>query len=354
MSVPLTTPVSQKAKAPRLKNPRAAHGFRVRTCAVAGVGSYVPERVLTNAELAKRLSTTEEWILTRTGIHERRIAADDECTSDLAAQAACRAMANAGVTADQIELIIVATNTPDMVFPATACIVQSKLGVRHAPAFDIKAAGSGFIYALEVGQQFIMSHACNTVLVVGAEKLSAMVDRQDRDTSILFGDGAGAAILRNLVGRQGSLTTCMGSNGEKTGLLFMPGGGSRQPASARTVATRGHFLRMDGRKTFKHAVHAMHKAALEALGRCQLSISDIKCVIPHQANQRIIDAVTERLGARSEQVFINLDKYGNTSGASVAIALAETVQSGRIGRGDLVLLIAFGAGLTWGAAVIEW
>jgi 3-oxoacyl-[acyl-carrier-protein] synthase-3 len=354
MTVPLTTPVSQGAKAPRLKNPRAAHGFRVRTCSVAGVGSYVPERVLTNAELAKRLGTTEEWILTRTGIHGRRIAGDDECTSDMAAKAASHAMAKASVTAEQIELIIVATNTPDMVFPATACFVQSKLGVRHAPAFDLKAAGSGFIYALEVGQQFITSHSCDTVLVVGAEKLSAMVDWQDRNTSVLFGDGAGAAVLQHRPGSQGLLTTCMGGQGNMAGLLFMPAGGSQQPASQHSVGARGHFLRMDGRETFKHAVHAMHNAALEALGRCQLSIHDIKCVIPHQSNRRIIDAVTERLGARREQVFTNLYKYGNTSGASVAIALAEAVESSRIQRGDLLLLIAFGAGLTWAAAVIEW
>jgi 3-oxoacyl-[acyl-carrier-protein] synthase III len=354
MTVPLTTPVSQRAKAPRLKNPRAAHGFRVRTCSVAGVGSYVPERVLTNAELAKRLGTTEEWILTRTGIHERRIAGDNECTSDMAAKAASHAMAKASVTPEQIELIIVATNTPDMVFPATACIVQSKLGVRRAPAFDIKAAGSGFIYALEVGQQFITSHGCDTVLVVGAEKLSAMVDWQDRDTSVLFGDGAGAAILQSLPGRQGLLTTCMGGNGDQADLLFVPGGGSQEPASMQTVAAREHFLQMAGRKIFKQAVHAMHNAALEALGRCQLSICDINCIIPHQSNRRIIDAVTERLGARREQVFTNLYKYGNTSGASVAIALAEAVESSRVQRGDLLLLIAFGAGLTWGAAVIEW
>lgn len=342
------------ASPPQFRNPRAAHGFRVRTCSIAGVGSYMPQRVLTNTELAKRLGTTEEWILTRTGICERRIADNNEFTSDMAAQAALRAMAKAGVSAEQVELIVVATNTPDLQFPATACLVQSKLGVRRTAAFDIKAAGSGFIYALEIGQQFIMSHTCDTVLVVGAEKLSAMVDWEDRSTCVLFGDGAGAAVLRHQPGRQGLLTTCMGGEGEMAQLLFMPGGGSRHPASAHSVAAREHFLRMDGRETFKHAVHAMHRAAAEALNRCQLSIADIKCVIPHQANQRIINAVTERLGARPEQVFVNLDKYGNTSGASVVIALAEAVESGRICRGDLVLLIAFGAGLTWGAAVVEW
>jgi 3-oxoacyl-[acyl-carrier-protein] synthase-3 len=354
MTQPLRAPVSQGVGAPHFKNPRAQHGFRVRSCSIAGVGSYLPERVLTNADLAKKLGTTGDWILTRTGIRERRIAGDDEYTSDMAAKAAKRAMASAGVTAEQIELIVVGTSTPDMQFPATACLVQSKIGARRAAAFDMKAAGSGFIFALEVGQRFITSHTCDTVLVVGAEKLSAIVNWQDRDTAVLFGDGAGAAVLRHLPGRRGLLTTCMGGNAEMAGLLFVPGGGSQQPASVESVAMRAHFLRMEGREMFKHAVHAMHSAAVEALNRCRLSIRDIKCVIPHQSNRRIIDAVAGRLEARCEQVFVNLDRYGNTSGASVAIALDEAVSSGRIQRGDLVLLIAFGAGLTWGAAVIDW
>ena len=352
----MTLPVGQPrtASAPRFTNPRAAYGFCGRTCSIAGVGAYVPERVLTNAELAKRLETTEEWILSRTGIGARRIAGDNECTSDMAAKAASRAMAKAGVTAEQVGLIVLATNTPDMLFPATACLVQTKLGVQHTAAFDIKAAGSGFIFALEIGQQFIMSHTCDTVLVIGAEKLSAMVDWEDRSTCVLFGDGAGAAVLRHLPGRQGLLTTCMGGQGDLAELLFMPGGGSRHPASTHSVAAREHFLRMAGRDIFKPAVHAMHMAAVEALERCQLSIRDIKYIIPHQANQRIIDAVMDRLGAQPWQMFTNLHKYGNTSGASVAIALEEVVECGRVQRGDLLLLIAFGAGLTWAATVIEW
>jgi len=309
---------------------------------------------LTNAELAKRLGTTEEWIFTRTGICERRIAGKNEFTSDMAAQAASRAMAKARINAEQVELIVVATNTSDLQFPATACLVQSKIGARRTAAFDIKAAGSGFLYALEIGQQFIMSHTCDTVLVIGAEKLSAMVDWQDRSTCVLFGDGAGAAVLRHLPGRQGLLTTCMGGQGDLAELLFVPSGGSRHPASTRSVAAREHFLRMAGPNIFKPAVHAMHTAALEALDRCQLSIRDIKYIIPHQANQRIIDAVMERLGAQPWQMFTNLHKYGNTSGASVAIALDEVVECGRVQRGDLLLLIAFGAGLTWAATVIEW
>jgi len=325
-----------------------------RTCSIAGVGSYVPERILTNAELEKMVNTSDEWITTRTGIKERRLAAKDEFTSDLAAHAAQRAMQMAGVTADQIDLIIVATITPDMPFPSTACLVQKKIGARRAAAFDIEAACSGFIYALEIAQQFIMSRTYDTVLVIGAEKLSSIVDWQDRNTCVLFGDGAGAAVLHNRPNAHGLLTAVMGADGNKANLLFMAGGGSRCPATADSVAARMHYLRMEGRETFKNAVHAMYSAAQEALRRCEIDISRIKCIIPHQANLRIIDAVAERLGAKPEQLFINLHKYGNTSAASVAIALDEAVRSGRVQQGDLMLLIVFGAGLTWGPAVIEW
>src|SRR5437870_3877004 len=325
-----------------------------RTVSIIGTGSYVPERVLTNAELEKMVDTSDEWIITRTGIKERRIAADDEFTSDMAAQAAMRAMQNGGITADQIDLIIVATITPDMPFPATACLVQHKLGARRAAAFDMEAACSGFIYALEIGQQFIMSRTYNTVLVIGAEKLSSIVDWKDRNTCVLFGDSAGAAILHHRPDDHGLLTACMGAEGDKSELLCMPGGGSRCPATLASVSSGLHFLRMDGKETFKNAVTAMYTAGREALRRCEIEISQIKCVIPHQANRRIIDAVGERLGVKPEQVFVNLQKYGNTSAASVAIALDEAVRTGRIQRGDLVLLIVFGAGLTWAAAVIEW
>src|SRR6267143_6871943 len=338
----------------RFKNPRAQHGFQGRSCSIISVGSYVPDRVLTNAELEKLVDTSDEWIISRTGIKERRIAADDEFTSDMAAHAALRAMQNGGVTADQIDLIIVATITPDMPFPATACLVQHKLGARRAAAFDMEAACSGFIYALEIGQQFIMSRTYDTVLVIGAEKLSAIVDWTDRNTCVLFGDGSGAAILQSRPKAHGLLTACMGADGNNADLLSMPGGGCRCPATPESVSARLHFLRMEGKETFKNAVNAMYTAAQESLRRCELCISQIKCVIPHQANQRIIEAVGERLGAKPEQVFVNLDRYGNTSAASVAIALDEAVESGRIERGDLILLMVFGAGLTWGAAVIEW
>jgi len=336
------------------RNPRAKHDFKGRTCAVAGVGSYVPSRVLTNADLQRMVNTSDEWITTRTGIKERRLAAPDEATSDLAAKAAMKAMANAQVTADQLDLIVVATVTPDMPFPSTACLVQEKIGAKRAAAFDIEAACSGFIYGLEIGQQFIMSRTFDTVLVIGTEKLSSIVDWSDRNTCVLFGDGAGAAVLKNMPHSHGLLTAFMGADGSKGSVLCVPGGGSRCPASADSVANRLHFLRMDGKETYKNAVQAMLSAAQEVLRRCELDISQIKCIIPHQANRRIIDAVGERLGARPDQLFVNLEKYGNTSAASVKIALDEAVSLGRIQRGDLVLLTVFGGGFTWAAALIEW
>ncbi len=340
--------------ATKFKNPRAKYDFQGRTCSITGVGSYLPEKILTNADLEKMVDTSDEWITSRTGIKERRLAAANEFTSDLATQAALQAMQRASVTAEQIDLIIVATITPDMPFPSTACLVQHKIKARRAAAFDLEAACSGFIYGLEIAQQFIMSRTYDTVLVIGAEKLSSIVDWKDRNTCVLFGDGAGAAVLQNRPNAHGLLTAVMGADGEKADLLFMPGGGSRCPATAESVASRSHYLRMEGKETFKNAVQAMQTAAQEAMRRCEIDITKIKCVIPHQANRRIIDAVLERLGAKPEQFFVNLDRYGNTSAASVAIALDEAVQTGRVARGDLILLIVFGAGLTWGAAVIEW
>lgn len=338
----------------KFKNPRALHGFKARTCSITSVGSYVPARVLTNAELEKMVETSDEWITTRTGIKERHLAAENEFTSDMAAKAALEAMRKGNIRPEQIDLIIVATITPDMPFPSTAALVQQKIRAGCCAAFDMEAACAGFIYALEVGQQFIMSQTCETVLVIGAEKLSTIVDWKDRNTCVLFGDGAGAAILQHRPDTHGLLTACMGADGSQAELLCMPGGGSRYPASQQTLAAGLHFLRMDGKETFKNAVTAMCTAASEALRRCELDISQIKCFIPHQANRRIIDAVGQRLKVKPEQVFINVDKFGNTSAASVAIALDQAVQSGRIQRGDLILLVVFGAGLTWAAAVIEW
>lgn len=343
-----------KAKQKSVKNPRAMYGYHGRSCSIAAVGSYLPTRILTNAELETMVNTSDEWITTRTGIKERRIAAPDEHTSDMAAHAARSALERADIKPEEIDLIIVATITPDMPFPATACLVQQKIGAWRAASFDVEAACSGFIYALEIGQQFIMSRTYDTILVIGAEKLSSIVDWTDRNTCVLFGDGAGAAILQSRPNAHGLLTACMGADGSKGDLLYMPGGGCRNPATIESVKSRLHFLRMEGRETFKSAINAMYTAAGECLRRCELDISQIKCIIPHQANLRIIEAVGERLNASPDQLFINLHKYGNTSAASVAIALDDAVESGRIQRGDFILLMVFGAGLTWAAAVIEW
>ncbi len=323
-------------------------------CAITGVGSYVPKRVLTNADLEKIVDTTDDWITSRTGIRERRTAAEGEHTSTMGIAAARIALKRAGVDAADLDLIIVATITPDMPFPATACIVQQELGATRAAAFDLEAACTGFLYALEIGRQFIDNGTYQNVLIIGAEKLSSIIDWNDRNTCVLFGDGAGAAVLQRRTDSRGVLATRLGSDGGKANILAMPGGGCRQPATVDSVNERIHFLKMEGKEVFKNAVNAMTGAAKEVLERSGVSIDDIKCIIPHQANQRIISAVGERLGTRDNQVFVNLQKYGNTSAASVAVALDEAVTTGRIERGDLILIIAFGAGLTWGATVLEW
>jgi 3-oxoacyl-[acyl-carrier-protein] synthase-3 len=340
------------SKKTNLRNPRPQRP--VRPVHIVGTGSYVPDRVLTNADLEKMVDTTDEWITTRSGIKERRIAPDWMCTSDMAVEAARRAMEQAGVREDEIDLVICATVTPDMPFPNTACFVQKKLGLRRIPAFDIEAACSGFLYGLEIGQQFITSGTCDTVLVIGAEKLSTIVDWQDRNTCVLFGDGAGAAILHSRGEEHGILTTCMGADGGQTDILSLPGGGARFPASKETVSARMHYLKMEGKEVFKNAVIAMQTAAEEALKKCNLAITDIKCIIPHQANVRIIDAIADRLGAPKDKIYINLHRYGNVSAASVAIALDEAAREGRFQRGDLILLVVFGAGLTWASCVIQW
>jgi 3-oxoacyl-[acyl-carrier-protein] synthase-3 len=337
---------------PHLRSPRSKR--LTRAVHIVGTGSYVPDRVLTNADLEKMVDTTDEWITTRSGIKERRIAPDWMCTSDMATEAARRAMDQAGVREDEIDLIICATITPDTPFPATACLIQKKLGAKRAAAFDVEAACSGFLYGLEIGQQFITSGTYNTVLVVGAEKLSTIVDWHDRNTCVLFGDGAGAAVLRSRGEEHGILTTCMGADGSLADILLMPAGGARYPATKESVGAGMHYLKMDGKEVFKNAITAMQTAAKEALRRCNLTIDDIKCVIPHQANIRILEALADRLGAPMEKVYVNLHRYGNISAASVAIALDEAAREGRFQRGDLVLLIVFGSGLTWASCVIQW
>jgi len=325
-----------------------------RTVSIIGTGSYLPERVMTNQEIAKLVETSDDWITTRTGIKERRIAAEGESTSDMAAGAARAAMENAGISADQIDLIIVATVTPDMFFPSTACFVQSKIGARNAACFDVSAACSGFLYALEIAQQFITSHTYDTILVIGAEKLSSIVDWTDRNTCVLFGDGAGAAVLRHRGGGHGIVSTFMASDGGLSDILYIPGGGSRFPISKENADQRLNSIRMNGKETYKHAVTSMLDAAQKALADANLHSDDLACIIPHQANLRIIEAIAHRLNLPLERFMVNLDRYGNTSAAAVAIALDEANRTGRMKVGDYVLLVVFGGGLTWASSVIQW
>jgi 3-oxoacyl-[acyl-carrier-protein] synthase-3 len=320
---------------------------------ILGLGAYLPEKVLTNKELEKMVDTTDEWIRTRTGIRERRIARKDEATSDMATEAAKRALSDAGLKANDIDLIIVATITPDMFFPATACLVQQKLGARMVPAFDISVACSGFIYGLAIADQFIASGKYRYALVVAAEKLSSITDWSDRSTCVLFGDGAGAAVL-GPVDKGGILSVYLGANGKQGDLIKLPAGGSRIPATKKSIEDKLHFIKMEGSELFKHAVKIMADAALEAAKPLDLKAEDINLVIPHQANIRILNAVAKRMGLTEDKIYLNIERYGNMSAASSAVALAEAVKEGRIKKGDKILMDAFGGGLTWGALVIEW
>ncbi|MCG3175873.1 MAG: 3-oxoacyl-[acyl-carrier-protein] synthase 3 [Candidatus Omnitrophica bacterium] len=320
---------------------------------IAGLGFAVPERVLTNRDLEKMVETTDEWIRTRTGISERRIAAPGTGTSDLGAAAAIKAISSAGLKPSDIDLIIAATTTPDMPLPSCACLIQQKIGAQQAAAFDLAAACAGFVYGLTTADSFVRSGAYRNVLVVGADQISSFIDWTDRSTCVLFGDGAGAAVVRSR-SEGGILSSVIGSDGAHAELLKIAGGGSCRPASAETLESKQHFLYMSGSEVFKLAVRGMADAVSTALERSGTRMDEVTCLIPHQANQRIIDAVSERLGFPKEKVFINLDKYGNTSAASCAIALCEAVEQGRIHKGDKIVMATFGAGLVWGAMVIQW
>lgn len=322
---------------------------------IAGTGSYVPERILTNDELAAMVDTSDEWIVTRTGIKERRIAADDEFTSHMATKASLKALEQAGMKPEDIELIVVATITPDTPTPATACHVQQQLGAVNAVAFDISAACSGFLYAMKLCKRLISDGAFKNALIIGAEKLSAVTNWTDRSTCVLFGDGAGAAVLRRAEPGEGSIVaTEMGTDGNLTHLLEIAGGGTACPITAANVDQHLHTLNMQGREVFKIAVNRMKEAAEKVIARAGWHPEDIACVIPHQANLRIIDAIADRLAVPNERVFVNLHKYGNTSAAAVAIALDEANRTGAFKRGDHIVLVVFGAGLTWAAAAIRW
>lgn len=320
---------------------------------IAGLGSYVPEKVLTNFDLEKMVETTDEWIRTRTGIQERRVAAKGQSSSDLGVEAARKALEAAGITPLDLGLIVVATITPDMLFPSTACMIQQKLGARCG-AFDLAAACSGFPYALSVAEAFVKSGQHEHVLVVGTEVLSGFIDWSDRSTCVLFGDGAGAAVVSRSRNGNSIIASYLGSDGSQGNILKIPGGGSAHPTTAETLAQGLHFLKMEGSEVFKVAVRTMDLAVREVVKRGGIEVADIDWLIPHQANMRILNAVSERLQIPLEKIVVNVDRYGNMSSASTVVAFDEAVRSGRVKTGDKIVLVAFGGGLTWASTLIEW
>lgn len=325
-----------------------------RRAAITGVATYVPERVVTNADLTRTLDTSDEWIVTRTGIRERRLGAPGETTSTMGAEAVRRLMAGRGLEPDGVDVLIVATVTPDMLFPATACLIQDALGLTRVWGFDLSAACSGFLYALTTGAQFIASGVHRRVIVVGADLMSSIIDPTDRTTAVLFGDGAGAVLLEEAEPGFGVLDFHHIVDGSGREDLLMPAGGSLKPASAETVAAREHFLRQNGRTVFKFAVSQMAESVEHLLQRNRLTPADITVVIPHQANQRILDATADRLGLPRERMASVIARYGNTTAATLPLALDDVVRAGRLARGDLVVFVAVGAGFTVGATLVRW
>lgn len=329
-------------------------GKIIKPVGIVGSGYSIPEEIITNKDLELSIDTSDEWIKTRTGISERRRAPEGINTSHLCTAAAKMALADAGVSPEEVDLIIVATVTPDMIFPATACLVQQEIGADRAAAFDLEAACTGFIYALAVGQQFIATGMYKTVLVIGAETLTRIVDPLDRGTAVIFGDGAGAVVIQEVPEGYGILANYLGSDGNGGDLLKVPAGGSLKPASVETVTNREHFIKMAGNDVFKFAVRIMGDAAVEVLKRAGLSKEEIDFLVPHQANIRIIDAAIKRLGLSDEKVIINIHKYGNMSSASIPVALHEAKMAGKLKKGNVVVMVGFGGGLTWGSSVLRW
>lgn len=321
---------------------------------IVGTGSYVPEKILTNADLEKMVETNDEWIVSRTGIKERHIADPETPVSELCYQAALRALDDAKVSPEEVDLIIIPTVTPDYSFPATANLVAERLGAKNAAAFDLSAGCTGFIYGVTTGAQFIASGLYKTVLVIGGETLSKILNWEDRGTCILFGDGAGAVVLQPVEEGYGFLGYELGADGSGGKLLTLPGGGSMCPASRESVETKKHTLHMAGNEVFKFAVRIMGEAAVRAIERAGLRKEDIDCLVPHQANIRIVDAAVKRLGIDPSKVVVNLDRYGNMSSASIPVALDEAAREGRVNYGDILVMVGFGAGLSWGAAVLKW
>lgn len=321
---------------------------------IIGLGSYLPEKVLTNQDLEKMVDTSDEWIVSRTGIKERRLAGEEEFTSDMASAAAKEALKHAHLDAEDIDLILVATLTPDYIFPSTACLVQAQLGARNAAGMDIQAACTGLIYGLSVAKAFVESGLYKNILLVAAEKLSSIVNYEDRTTCVLFGDGASAMVVSSEGDGLEIESVCLGADGEQSDLLIMPAGGSRKPASTKTVNEQLHFIKMTGSEVFKHAVRRMQSACNECLEHAHLKEEDVSWVIPHQANERIIDAIAKRFKHLStDHIFKTVRKYGNTSASSVGIALDELVRERVVKQDDHILLTAFGSGFTWGAAVLR-
>jgi 3-oxoacyl-[acyl-carrier-protein] synthase-3 len=321
---------------------------------ITGWGMAVPEKVLSNLEISQMVETTDEWIVSRTGIHERHIAADNETTATLATDAALKALEMANLAPGDVELIIVSTSSPEHIFPATACLVQDRIGAAKAGAFDLSAACTGFIFALNIATQTIRSGSAKNALVIGAETLSRMVNWKDRNTCILFGDGAGAFVLQASEEPGGLLSAVMRSDGSGSDLLALPAGGSRIPTTAATVAEGLHYITMNGREVFRFATRVMAQATQEAVEQAKLTMEDVNLIIPHQANRRIIEAAARGLAIPIERVVVNVESYGNTSTASIPIATCEAAQDGRLKPGDKVVFVGFGAGLTWGAAVAQW
>ena len=321
---------------------------------ILGIGTYVPEDILTNKDLEKMVETSDEWITDRTGIRERRISRQDVPTSDLATLAAEKALLDAGVSIDEIEMIIVGTSSPDMFYPSVGCLVQAKLKANKIPVFDVQAGCSGFSYALVVATQFIRIGMYKKILVIGADEISKMLNWEDRNTCVLFGDGAGAVVIGEVAAPYGILGAFMGADGNGGELLKFPAGGTRFPATEETVRQKLHSVHMEGNEVFKFAVRVMGEAAAKALEDAGLQEADVDWLIPHQANKRIIQSAAKRLKMPMEKVIVNLDKYGNTSSASIPLALEEAVRDGRIKAGQTVLLVGFGAGLTWASIVLRW
>ncbi len=326
----------------------------VYSVGIAGIGSYVPPKVITNEDLSKLVDTSNEWIIERTGIRERRVVDNNTSTSDIATIAAKRALEDGNISPEEIDLILVATVTPDMAFPSTACIVQKNIGAVNAAAFDISVGCSGFIYGLSIGVNFIRSGAYRKVLVIGAETLSKIVNWQDRNTCILFGDGAGACVIERCEDGYGFLSFDLGADGTNGNLLTMPAGGSRLPASYETVSNNLHTINMDGREVFKFAVRVIEKTSLNALNKANITLDGIDYLVPHQANIRIIESATKKLKLADDKVYVNLDKYGNMSSASIPVALDEAYRNNLLQLGNQILLVAFGAGLTWGSTLLKW